>query len=330
MAEALSKAANSGLSAQTWSSYKTAKNHLARCQNETKVLMTFPLTTEKVLVYISWLLFKRKVKAKSAEVYVSGLRCLHLINGHENPMLRPGIVKLILNGQNNLDKLMEKIENKSNRVAVTIPILKLIKKKLLKSNLDNVRKHLIWSTSTLAFCGGFRIHELLSRERQSYDPFVTLLGKDLVLKENDKYPHIQILLKTQKKDRIGKNEVVDVFGTDNFFCPIRAYKKYKKSISKLSFTAQKPNFRTQDGKTYTGKMFNEDLKTLLSSVIDYTSMGKVSSHSFRIGITTMLGKLGFSDQDIMAIGRWPSSAFELYIRSLDQSELKLRKEWLKH
>ena len=155
MAEALSKAANSGLSAQTWSSYKTAKNHLARCQNETKVLMTFPLTTEKVLVYISWLLFKRKVKAKSAEVYVSGLRCLHLINGHENPMLRPGIVKLILNGQNNLDSLIEKIEGKSKRVAVTIPILKLIKKNLRKSSFNNVRKHLIWSTSTLAFSGGF-------------------------------------------------------------------------------------------------------------------------------------------------------------------------------
>ena len=59
-------------------------------------------------------------------------------------------------------------------------------------------------------------------------------------------------------------------------------------------------------------MFNEDLKILLSSVIDYTTMGKVSSHSFRIGITTMLGKLGFSDQDIMAIGRLSSTFIELY------------------
>ena len=47
-ADALSKAANSGLSTQTWSSYKTAKNHLARCQNDTNVLITFPLNTEKV------------------------------------------------------------------------------------------------------------------------------------------------------------------------------------------------------------------------------------------------------------------------------------------
>ena len=38
-------------------------------------------------------------------------------------------------------------------------------------------------------------------------------------------------------------------------------------------------------------------------------MGKISSH-FRIGIITMLGKLGFSDQDIMAIGGWSSSAFD--------------------
>lgn len=315
MADALSKAANSGLSTQTWSSYKTAKNHLVRCQNETNVLMTFPLNTEKVLVYISWLLFKRKVKAKSAEVYVSGLRCLHLINGHESPALRPGIVKLILNGQNNMDKLMDTLQAKSKRVAVTIPILKLIKKNLSKSNFDKVRKNLIWTTSTLAFTGGFRVHELLARERQSFDPLVTLLGRDVVLNDKNKHPHIQILLKTQKKDRIGKNEVVDVFKTDNFFCPIKAFKKYKKSVSTLTFSSQKPSFRTADGKSYTGKMFNKDLKKLLESVIDYRSMGKISSHSFRIGITTMLGKLGFSDNDIMAIGRWSSSAFELYIRS---------------
>ena len=110
-------------------------------------------------------------------------------------------MKLILNGQNNLEKLMEKIESKSKRVPVTIPILKLIKKNVRKSSLSKVRKTLIWAIATLAFTGGFRIHELLSRERQSYDPFVTLLGKDHVLKENDKYPHIQILLKTQKKGR---------------------------------------------------------------------------------------------------------------------------------
>ena len=89
-----------------------------------------------------------------------------------------------------------------------------------------MRKTLIWAIATLAFTGGFRIHELLSRERQSYIPFVTLLGKYLVLKENDKYPHIQILLKTQGGEKRTK-----------------------------SFDAHNPIFHTEDG-----KMFNADLK----------------------------------------------------------------------
>ena len=40
--------------------------------------------------------------------------------------------------------------------------------------------------------------------------------------------------------------------------------------SKLSFATHKPIFRTEEGKAYTGKMFNEDLKALLGSVIDYS------------------------------------------------------------
>jgi hypothetical protein len=101
---------------------------------------------------------------------------------------------------------MDNLKSKSKRVAVTIPILKLIKKNLSKSNFDKVRKNLIWTTSTIAFTGGFRVHELLARERQSFDPLVTLMGRDIALHEKDKYPHIQVLLKTQKRVRIGKNK----------------------------------------------------------------------------------------------------------------------------
>ena len=102
-------------------------------------------------------------------------------------------MKLVLNGQNNMDKLIDTLQAKSKRVAVTIPILKLIKK-----------KNLIWTTSTLAFTGGFRVHELLARERKSFDPLVTLLGRDVVLDDKNKHPHIQILLKTQKRAELGK------------------------------------------------------------------------------------------------------------------------------
>ena len=50
---------------------------------------------------------------------------------------------------------------------------------------------------------------------------------------------------------------------------------------------------------------------LLSSGIDYSKVGKISSHSFTIGIW----KLEYSDNEIMTIGRWSSSAFELISKS---------------
>ena len=60
--------------------------------------------------------------------------------------------------------------------------------------------------------------------------------------------------------------------------------------------------------------FDPTPKTL-SSVVDHRGIDKISSHSFKIGITTMLAQLGFSEKDIMAIGLWSSSSFEIYLRS---------------
>jgi hypothetical protein len=37
------------------------------------------------------------------------------------------------------------------------------------------------------------------------------------------------------------------------------------------------------------------------------------THSFRIGIASMLGTLGYSDDDVKAVGRWSSRAFEEYL-----------------
>lgn len=42
--------------------------------------------------------------------------------------------------------------------------------------------------------------------------------------------------------------------------------------------------------------------------------GHVSSHSFRSGIATLMGQLGYSDEQIKAIGRWSSKAFEEYLK----------------
>jgi hypothetical protein len=72
-------------------------------------------------------------------------------------------------------------------------------------------------------------------------------------------------------------------------------------------------FRREDGSAFTGRRLNETLKKLLHGHLDY-DQGRIWTHSFRSGIPSMLGAAGFSDSDIMAVGRWSSRAFECYLK----------------
>ena len=40
----------------------------------------------------------------------------------------------------------------------------------------------------------------------------------------------------------------------------------------------------------------------------------ITSHSFRIGACTHFAMAGFSDDELMKMGRWTSAAFQRYIR----------------
>ena len=68
-----------------------------------------------------------------------------------------------------------------------------------------------------------------------------------------------------------------------------------------------------DGTAMTGHKMNEILKELLTPHLG-TGKGKITTHSFRAGIATLLAGKGFDDEEIMSVGRWHSRAFEAYIK----------------
>ena len=49
-------------------------------------------------------------------------------------------------------------------------------------------------------------------------------------------------------------------------------------------------------------MFNVHLKTWLTKYLNF-NVGYISGHSFRAGIPSVLGSLGFEDHDIKQVGR---------------------------
>ena len=315
MKEALAKIANHSLAARTWSTYRTVENQLQRCQEETGTLMNFPLKDKEVIIFIHWLFESRKVSSSTVNSYLAGLRQLHLVNGVEIPLLRPPIVAQLLEGKKNVEIIIARQEKKQKRLPVTLNVMKLLKLEIKRMDGSQVDKALLWAVSTIAFNGCLRIHELLARKETEFDPEFTLLNRDILVKQitvsKTETTLLQIRLKSPKEDRIGKDKIIDVYQSNGIICPVKAYKRWDKL--RADRHPGTPVFRMKDGRCLTGRKFNKYLKEFLGTHIDYRH-GKITSHSFRAGMATLLGQIGFSDEDIMAIGRWSSDSFEKYLK----------------
>ena len=84
---------------------------------------------------------------------------------------RPELVKTILLGRQH----QESTNKKAPRMAMTIPVMKLLKFLLTKAKMNHGKRRLVWAVACLAFHGSFRIHELLSKKDKEYDPTTTSL-----------------------------------------------------------------------------------------------------------------------------------------------------------
>ena len=276
-----------------------------------------------VIAFVGWLITQRRVSAATISQYLSGLRLVHLKQGIMPRNLRPEIVKSILKGH-----AQGEGSKRVPRMAMTLPVLKLLKKLLTLSGFSLEKKGLIWLISVLAFHGSFRIHELLSREEETFDPTTTLLGKDVRMiktKIDGKEEEILVVhLKSPKEDALKLGVNVEIFGTGTFTCPIDAWHKWQK-IKGNGREPTKPVFRQPGGKCMTGALFNRELKGLLGKYLNYDE-GRFLSHSFRAGFASMMAAAGYPDEVIMRQGRWHSEAFKSYCKTGRGSRLREQRD----
>ena len=323
----LAQAGNFGLSAGSWKTYKTAENHLNACMAEVGRRMTFPFSVGDVLTFIAWLVDKRKVRAKTIMIYLSGLRMVHFQRGHFSINLHSDIVKHVLTGLKQQDVVKDKQKDKVERLPVTMEVMRMLKQELLMCKWDLNKKRMVWAVAAMAFSGSFRVHELLSREAQRFDPSSTLLTKDVtckVLPGQKGASVLQVFLKCPKERRLKLGIQVDLFSTGSYICPVEAYLKYKRSLASLQ-ERDTPAFVTCARRGYTGADFNKDLKQLLQGRLDYSKV-KITSHSFRAGLATEMGKLGYKDEEIQSIGRWSSQAYLTYVKCARLKRMTIARE----
>ena len=316
MSDVLAGAANMALARNTWSNYTTVENHINRCSLKLNSDLSFPWDIEKTLKFIGYLKTDRNCAAKTIDCYLSAVRMSHLSRGIDSPHLRQPIVKMIIKGFAHSDALKSKLEKKLGRFPVTVPVLKYIKRKLEKINWPIEKRQRVWAVATLLWGGSLRCHEALSRECKEYDETTTLLFEDVKFcdaKIDGKWEKLlKIKLKCPKESSVGNGVVIEVFRNDTFLCATKALKKYLKTCP-VKLEAGKPLFRTPNGANYTGRQFNQDLAEITADITDGTQ-GVIRSHSFRAGVASEMGLCGFSDDQIMAAGRWSSLAFKVYCK----------------
>jgi hypothetical protein len=285
--------------------------------------MSLPFDVTKTLNYVGFLLEDRKVSSKTVNQYLSAVRMLHLCQGFDSSCLRPQIVSLILRGREHYENALDTLQRKPKRIAVTIKVLKFIKRKLTESGFTTEKQLRLWAICCLMWSGSLRVHEVLSKTRDLllFDPLTTLCTEDVEIIETEvddqKKSLIRLHLKSPKENRIGKGVKLEIFENKTFCCPVKALKKWK---SKVVLKENLPIFC--EGKCcFTGSEFNKILTNITKQITDGTD-GVIRSHSFRSGMATEMGLRGFSDSEIQAQGRWSSQAFLTYIKSDRLKRLK--------
>ena len=276
--------------------------------------MSPPIPDYNIHLFIGWLL-QRNLSSDTINSYLSAIRQLYIKEGLDPSHIRSELIKQIIKGRSHQTLSTTTSGGSKPRLPVTPAVLRLMKEDIRTSDFEGGKKVLLWSVCTIAFAGAFRVHELLARNHAKFNPLDTLLGKDIKLSKctlNAKtVTFLQITIKQEKTNSSKSPSIIDVFEAPGQICPVSAFQKLQ--LSSTPPQDNLPAFRLPNGRAFTGRDLNNYLAIFTKKFFPEAN-GKFTSHSFRIGLASVLGKLGHTDQEVQAAGRWSSRAHEAYLR----------------
>jgi hypothetical protein len=189
---------------------------------------------------------------------------------------------------------------------VTVGTLWKLRQTLKAKKGSRVTRQGIWAAALTAFWGCFRLGELLSRRKLSFDKFTDLTWQDVQIHKN--------LVRFEiKSGKTSNSEPIFVnLGTlpERRLCPRRAIKRLRTLQKKKKMFAQDlPVFRKGSGENLRPVDLVRSLGRLEGSG------GRYSAKSFRAGVPTILAqnKGCFGALELKHFGRWKSTAFRSYI-----------------
>lgn len=250
----------------------------------------------------------QSVQHATIKVYLSAVRALHIEQGFPDPLVDCLRLQRVLRGIRRSQG-----DSKVARHPVTDYTLLAIFKFMDLSTHDHC---MLWAACNLAYFGFLRSSEFTVPNLASYSQEVHLSLAGIAIDSHVAPTCLRISLKASKTDPFRKGCFIHIGKGSYPLCAIQSLVAY------LAIRGNRdgPLFLFQDGRPLSRASLTDWLrKTLCLAGIP----GTFSSHSFRIGAATVAARNGVPDHLIQALGRWSSSAYQLYIRTPSESLARL-------
>ena len=279
--------------------YASAMRHLQKfCVEYGKI--SIPADNDTLMLYVSHM-HTKGFKGSSIRVYLAAIRNSHIQSGLENP-LGGDLLNLMLRGTMALSGPPDR------KLPITFPLLK----KILFYAKSRFDCRMISAALCLAFFGCMRGGEFCVPDGEPFDGSFHLTLGDVKFEHGSRI--FVLSLKRSKTDV--HNHGVDIHvgcsGKEECaYCSMDIYTK-----SRLGCSTTDPLFIDPLANILRKTQFTSILRLLLSFA--GVDPSKYSPHSLRAGSATSAADNLFAEYEIKALGRWKSTAYQIYLRNPKQ------------
>ena len=265
----------------------------------------FPTTEDRLCTFVAQLM-EDGLQHSSIKGYLSAIRRLQIIKGLGDPFVASWtLLEYTLRGVK-VRQARQGDTRSKKRLPITPEILRKLRKFWEKdrTNHDHI---MLWAACCTCFFGFLRSGEVTVPSLKEYDPEGHLSEGDVTLNSQRDPSIVRVHIKASKTDPFRRGVYVFLRKTGNELCPVVAVAAY------LVVRGRQPGpfFRFSTGAPLSRELFVKQIRKALPHDVDGS---RYSGHSFRIWAATTAAAAGLEDSVIKTLGRWQSSAYQLYVR----------------
>ena len=240
------------------------------------------------------------IQHSSIKVYLSAVRSLHNEQGLTDPLLNCLRLQRVLRGVKRSQG-----SPAARRLPITDSLLLVIHQAL---DLNIFYHCTFWTACMLGYFGFLRAAEFTVPNLASFSPAGHLSVADIAVDLLQSPTCLRVRIKASKTDPFCQGFHIHIGLGRATLCAIQALLAYLS----LRGNVTGPLFLLANGQPLSRSILTDWLWQIFSTAgID----SNFFSHSFHIGAAVVAACYGIPDHQIQALGRWPSNAYQLYIRT---------------